>query len=105
MFEPEASYGYSPEEIPAMVAQTVQAWAVEDPEGFLDDLISRGRTEDTEALLRLLAPEATEEDIEELFAPPVPFEIPPQGYQFVQEVTVPVREVEGVTVTARPRKV
>jgi len=98
MFRPEASYGFTKEEIPEMVAQTIETFATEDPEGFLEDLRGRGRTADAEELLRVLSagavdptgreytPEEIEGFIEEVFAPPEPFKIPEEGYQFVEEV-------------------
>ena len=95
MFKPEASYGFTREEFPAMVAQTVQTWAMEEPESFLEDLRVRGRNEDSEGLLRLMSEgatrpdgtpytlEETEEFIEDVFAPPEPLKIPKEGIEFV----------------------
>ncbi len=45
----------------------IAAYIESDPEGFLADLREIGRTEETEALLRILAPEITDEDIAMLF--------------------------------------
>ena len=89
-------------EQPEMIAQTIETFATEEPEAFLEDLVSKGRTPDTEALLTALG--ATPEDIEAMFAPLEPFEIPPEGYEFVEEIEEPVepyiREVieDGVIV-------
>ena len=93
---------YKPEEIPAQVAE-LSAWAEEDPEAFLYDLQARASEEDAKGVLGLLG--ATEEDIEAIYAEPTPFEIPPEGYQFVEEVEEPVepyiREVEEEGVIVR----
>jgi len=44
----------------------------ENPEGFLADIREIGRTEETEALLRMLMPEIAEDEIQELFGESVP---------------------------------
>lgn len=92
MFTPEASYGFSPEEMPDMVLQTVVSWAEDETEGFLEDLFVRGELKDRQALLRT-AFGVREEELgaylapEEFFRPVVePLEIPPEGHKFLVEV-------------------
>ncbi|GAG62559.1 unnamed protein product, partial [marine sediment metagenome] len=51
---------------------------------FIEDLWGREKPEEARIILQQLG--ATEEDIEAILAPPVPFEIPPEGYEFVEEV-------------------
>lgn len=88
-----------------VVLSTMMQWAEESPEAFLEDIWVKGRTEDTEALLRAFG--AQEEVIEEIFAPPPipePLAIPHDGLKFTLEVEEPVEpyirevEVDGVTV-------
>jgi len=52
---------------PEQDIEEITAYIESDPEGFLADIREIGRTEDTEALLRILAPEITDEDIAMLF--------------------------------------
>ncbi|MFP3897917.1 MAG: hypothetical protein ACLFVD_01175 [Dehalococcoidia bacterium] len=50
------------------IAEVLQ-YARDQPEQFLAELREIGRTEETEALLRLLAPDITEEHLEDIFEP------------------------------------
>ena len=99
---PEFDFGTETGEV---VLSTMMQWAEEDPNVFLEDIWAKGRTADTEALLRAFG--AEEEVIEEIFAPlppPEPLAIPHDGFKFILEVEEPVepyiREVveDGVTV-------
>ena len=49
--------------------QTILRWAEEKPDEFLEDIWGRGRTEDTEAVLKMMFPEITPEQLDEFFAP------------------------------------
>ena len=102
MFEPEATYGISEEELPEAVFQTVQSIAMEDPIAFVGEIRVMGRTADTELLLRTFG--ATDEDIDIIFAPPEPLEIPLEGYQFVEEVQEPFTTERGVEAFRPVRK-
>lgn len=84
MFEPDVSFGISVEDLPDVILENLRTWAVEDPETFMEDLWGREKPEEARIVLRQLG--ATEEDIDAILAPPVPFEIPPEGYQFFEEV-------------------
>lgn len=74
---------------PDMTAQALGALIEQDPDAFRDDLISKGRTEAVESLLRVLG--QTEEDIDLLFTYG---DIPDEGQPFVFE-----RDVGGVPVS------
>jgi len=84
MFEPDVSFGISVEDLPDVILENLRTWAVEEPETFIEDLWGREKPEQARLILRQLG--ASEEDIDAILAPPVPFEIPPEGYQFVEEV-------------------
>ena len=60
-----------------------------NPQGFLADMREIGRTEDSEALLRLLYPEITEEDLTALFTPTLGS---PELRQNLIEALAPVTE-------------
>jgi len=65
---PEMTRRYIPE---------IMEWAFEEPEAFLERMATVGRTEETEALLRLMG--AEEEYIDELFKTITPMYITPEG--------------------------
>ncbi|KKM14043.1 hypothetical protein LCGC14_1710130 [marine sediment metagenome] len=50
-FLPEASFGFTEEEIPTVVAEQTVARVREDPQAFIADLVSRGRTPEVELLI------------------------------------------------------
>jgi len=89
---PETPYKITPEEAltldelvtglyPGQEGLTFEAlagWAFEEPTRFLETVVPKGKTEETETLLVALGLGKT--DIEDIFAPPVEFEIPEEGY-------------------------
>jgi len=83
MFEPEAIVGISAEELPDVILENLRTWAIEEPETFMEDLWDREKPEEARIILRQLG--ATEEDIDAILMP-APFEIPPEGYEFAEEV-------------------
>jgi len=63
--------GWIPEEPEAtMTPEFLSSWVEEDPAGFTRDLIKRGRSLDTETMLRTLG--ADDATIDEIFAVPLP---------------------------------
>jgi hypothetical protein len=65
MFDPKNSYGYSEDEIPNMVSRTVMQNAADNPEQFMQDLLSKNQPQEAETLLKLLG--ANDNDINQLF--------------------------------------
>lgn len=61
MFDPSASYGFSLEEIPAMVVNQLRLQMTTDYAGFVEDLYDRVSAEEAETILRLFG--VTEEYI------------------------------------------
>ena len=88
-------WGIPMEELEKRAVVKVLEFAEEDRKGFFEDIQAKGRTSDTEVLLRQLFG-ASDEDIEDFFAPPEPFKIPPEGQSFilpVEEGGVEVRKL------------
>ncbi len=94
MFEPTSSFGFTEDEIPAMVIQQIETFATTEPKSFLKDLLEKGLDADATILLRSLG--ASDADIEELLAiPPIEeehpdIESPPKPVERV------VMELDGV---------
>ncbi|KKN74851.1 hypothetical protein LCGC14_0386000 [marine sediment metagenome] len=83
-------------------------FAIEDPEGFAEDLRAKGMTEDTQALLKEFFPGMTEQEITHFFFPDVitsagvegtlapVLDIPPEGATFFMDVQ------DGKTIVRKP---
>ena len=65
-FEPEASFGFTEEQIPMQVIEQVASFADSDPEQFLKDLLARGSRGDIAVVLSALG--ASEADVVEITA-------------------------------------
>ncbi len=85
-FDPRASFGFTQEELVGVVQQQINDLIETDPEGFLRDLVQRGRNENTENLLRMIGLE--DEEIDRAFE----FGAIPEEGQFFRFVT----EEDGV---------
>jgi len=72
MYDPAMSYGYSAEELPAVVAQNIQTWANQDREAFLEDLRSRGDTPETRELLQMCSDKILSEEMKDDFFAGIP---------------------------------
>ena len=72
-FDPTRSFGFSEEEIPMMVLEQVFTRAEQEPENLLNEIYEKGRSNDTEALLRLFAPDMTPVQMGQFFAAPDPY--------------------------------
>ena len=85
-FDPEESFGLTPEEIPPMVLEQIDLQIAEDPNLFIETLRAKGRSDDTVLLLRLLGqgaahpdgtlltPEEIDEAIDEILPKTITFE-------------------------------
>lgn len=66
-FRPEASYGYTIEELPEMVWGQLTDLAQTDPVAFFNTIRNLGRTPDSESLLRIFVAGITAEEINRFF--------------------------------------
>ncbi len=59
--------GIPEEDLPVALVGAFQDWIIEDPDSFIEDLRTKGRTLQTEALLKAVVPDITLEDINLFF--------------------------------------
>lgn len=64
------SFGFTEEEAPMMVLEQLFARAEQDPENLMNEIYQMGRSNDTEALLRLFNPDMTPIQMANFFAAP-----------------------------------
>jgi len=73
LFEPTKTVGFTAEEVPMMVLEQIFTRAESEPETLLEEIYQKGRSPDTEALLRIFNPDMTSQEMFTFFAPPDPY--------------------------------
>lgn len=91
-FLPEASFGFTEEEIPGMVLQQTATFARESQAEFISQLVAKGRTPEVETLINTFF-DATPEDIDRLFE-----EMPEPELQAFSRLVLPFEGVRQLTV-------